>query len=208
MHAATLALEPALPVARDTRHSQRWQIAAGALLGYLLLVLAAWSAPASDVPDVRPRPEHEVKAAFLFKFLDYVEWPASALGAASPIVVGVLGSDAIADDLRAIVARRRSGQHPVEVRRVDMTDALDGVNVLFVGAGAASALPRLAPAAHQRSVLVVTDFANALSQGSVINLVVAEDRVRFEVSLETAERNGLKLSSRLLSVALRVRPPR
>jgi len=210
MHAATLAIEPASLSLRDVRRLPRWQFATASLVGYLLLVLAAWSASPPDVPDVRsPRPEQEIKAAFLYKFLSYVDWPAGALATgSSPIVVGVLGADDIADGLRAIVARRPIGQHPVDVRVVDEPNALDGVNVAFVGASAASALSRLVPAARERSVLLVTDFPNALAHGSVINLVVVDDRVRFEVSLEAAERSGLKLSSRLLSVALRVRPER
>ena len=211
MHAATLAIESAFVGPRDARRPPlRWPFATGSLVGYLLLVLAAWSAPSPDLPDVRsPRPEQEIKAAFLYKFLSYVEWPAGAPATgSSPIVVGVLGADGIADELRAVVARRPIGQHPVDVRVVDEASALDGVNVVYVGASAASALSRLVPVAQQRSVLVVTDFANALAHGSVINLVVVDDRVRFEVSLEAAERSGIRLSSRLLSVALRVRPAR
>ena len=210
MHAATLAIESPSLGLRYVRRAPRWPFATGSVVGYVLLVLAAWSASPPDLPDVRsPRPEQEIKAAFLYKFLSYVDWPAGALASgSSPIVVGVLGADGIADELRAIVARRPIGQHPVDVRFVDETNALDGVNVAFVGESAASALSRLVPAARERSVLLVTDFATALAHGSVINLVVVDDRVRFEVSLEAAERSGLKLSSRLLSVALRVRPAR
>jgi hypothetical protein len=205
MPAATLGIATAAPVARRT---PGWQIARRSLLGYLLLVLAAWSAPSPDLPDVRPRPEQEIKAAFIYKFLDYVEWPAGTFaGASSPIVVGVLGGDGLADDLRAIAARRRIGQHPIEIRAVDENGPLDA-NVLFVGADAASALSRVASAARERSALVVTDFADALARGSVINFVVVDDRLRFEVSLDAAERSRLKLSSRMLSVALRVLPAR
>jgi hypothetical protein len=207
MHVATLGTETASHGVSDARRSPRWQVAAWSLIAYLLLVLVAWSAPSPDVANPPPKPEEAIKAAFLYKFLSFAEWPAGALGApSSPIVIGVLGADDIADDLRAIVATRRVGQHPLEVRRVGERVALDGVNVLFIGAGAAAALPRLAPAAQQRSVLLVTDFANALSRGSVINLVVVDDRVRFEVSLEAAERSGLKLSSRMLALAMWVRP--
>ena len=153
--------------------------------------------------------EQQVKAAFLYKFLSYVEWPAGAIGAAStPIVIGVLDADDIADELRTVVAKRRIGQHPLEVRRADESNALDGVNALFVGAGGADALSRLAPKAHEKSVLLVSDFASGLAAGSVINLVVVDNRVRFEVSLEAAERSDLKLSSRMLAVAMWVHPTR
>lgn len=208
MHVVTLGTEPAMHVVSDTRRSNRWPVA-WCLLAYVLLVLVAWSAPSPGIGDASPQPEGQVKAAFLYKFLSYVEWPASALGTAtSPIVIGVLGADDIAGELRSIVARRHVGQHPIDVRRINEGAALDGVNMLFIGAAEATALPRLAPEAQKRSVLLVTDFDNALSGGSVINLVVVDNRVRFEVSLEAAERSALKLSSRMLGVAMWVRPAR
>ena len=190
------------------RRFTHWQVAAWCCLGYLL-VLAAWSAPSPHIGSAPPEPEQEVKAAFLYKFLGYVEWPAAALGSESaPIVIGVLGDDEVADELRGIVANRRIGAHPLEVRRVTASTALDGVHALFIGGGATAALARLAPEAQQRSVLLVTDFDGALEDGSVINLVIVDNRVRFEVSLEAAERSRLKLSSRMLAVAMWVRPPR
>ena len=209
MHVATLATATAPDDVRDARRTPRWQVAASALIGYLLLAFVAWSAPSPDLADPPPTPEEEIKAAFVYRFLTFVDWPAGMLGSpSSPIVVAVLGADDVADDLRAIAARRRVGQHPIEVRLVDERTALEGADVVFIGAGASAALPRLAPAAQQRSVLLVTDFANALSRGSVINLVVVDSRMRFEVSLEAAERSGLKLSSRMLALAMWVRPAR
>ena len=209
MHVVTFAPEPAVRGSYDPRRASRAQIAAWGAIGYLLLVLVAWSAPSPEMGDAPAQPEQDIKAAFLYKFLGYVEWPAGTLNAPSaPIVIGVLGADDVADELRTIVARRRIGQHPIDVRRVVEGDALDGVNVLFIGRGGESALPRLAPAAHQRSVLLVSELDGGLEEGSVINLVVVDNRVRFEVSLEAAERSGLKLSSRMLALAMWVRPSR
>lgn len=209
MHVVTFAAPPAVRSSYDPRRANRAQIATWSVVAYVLLVLAAWSAPSPEIADAPPQPEHGIKAAFLYKFLGYVEWPAGALnGATAPIVIGVLGADDVADELRTIVARRRIAQHPIEVRRVGEADALDGVNVLFIGRDGSAALRRLAPAAQGRSILVVSDSDRGLEEGSVINLVVVDNRVRFEVSLEAAERSELKLSSRMLAVAMWVRPPR
>jgi hypothetical protein len=83
-------------------------------------------------------------------------------------------------------------------------DSLAGLQVLYVGNGTAEELPQSLAPARSLPILVVTDAPGALASGSVINFTVERDRVRFEVSLPAAERNGLKLSSRLLAVAQRV----
>ena len=169
-------------------------------------MIGAWSAPSPRGDHAAAPSATSVKAAFLYRFLDFVEWPERALASAqAPIVIGVLGADALAQELEEVVAGRRVASRPVEVRRVDVAHALDGVNVLYVGEHAAAALPGLAAAAARASVLLVSDFEHALDEGSVINLLVVDDRVRFEVSLEAAARSGLRLSSRLLGVAYRVR---
>jgi hypothetical protein len=176
------------------------------VLGYLL-VIGAWSAPSPPGEGMAAPSATSVKAAFLYRFLAFVEWPERAFASAtSPIVVGVLGADALAHELDAVVANRRVGERPIEVRRVEAAHALDGVNVLYVGEAAAAALPGLAAAASRASVLLVSEFDDALEEGSVINLLVVDNRVRFEVSLEAAARSALRLSSRLLAVAYRVRP--
>jgi hypothetical protein len=177
------------------------------LLGYLL-VLAAWSAPGRGTDDAPAQPEQSIKAAFLYKFLSYVEWrPGTFAHPASPIVIGVLGATDVAEQLTAIAAGRKAGERPIEVRSVRVTDALDGVHMLFVGRDQSAHVTALAPAARRRGVLLVTNYDGALDDGSAINLVVIDNRVRFEVSLDATEKSGLKLSSRMLSVALWVRPP-
>ena len=181
-----------------------WRALVVCLFGYLL-GFCAWSAP-GDVAE-EAQPAYGVKAAFLYKFLSYIEWrPGTFAEPKSPIVVGVIGADDIADSLRALATDRPVGNRPVDVRRLRGGDALDGVHVLFVGADEAARVARLASRARERGVLLVTDFEGALDEGSAINLVVIERRVRFEVSLDAAEKSGLKLSSRLLGVASSVRP--
>ena len=183
-----------------------WRLLVLCCLGYLL-VLAAWSAPGPG-PDDAPVPtEQAIKAAFLYKFLGYVEWRRGALAEpASPIVIGVLGADDIAEALRTLASGRAVGDHPIEVRRVHPGDPLERIHMLFVGRTESSRVAQLAPVAQQHGVLLVTDFEGALDEGSAINLLVIGNRVRFEVSLDATEKSGLRLSSRMLAVALWVRP--
>ena len=146
--------------------------------------------------------EPAVKAAFLYKFAAYVEWPAASRPDA-PFVIATLAADEVAAELTTILAGRAVAGRPAVVRTVREGEALRDVQVLFVGRRAAD--PRAAVrAAQQQGVLTVTE--TGLEAGAAINFVIVEDRVAFEVSLEGAERSGHRISSRMLAVARRVLP--
>jgi hypothetical protein len=176
----------------------RTALATLALLCATLMVALSCLAVGADAPAVSGV-ERGVKAAFLYKFLGYVEYPQDN----GPLVVGVLGADDIGAELVRITTGRNVGGRPVMVRTLREGDALTGLHMLFIGADAARSTAMLR-AAQQQGVLTVTESDNGLQQGSVINFLLVEDRVRFEVSLPAAEKSGLKLSSRLLSVAYHV----
>ncbi|MBZ2207433.1 YfiR family protein [Massilia soli] len=144
--------------------------------------------------------ERKVKAAFLYKFLMFAEFPPTAFAdPAAPMVIGVAADDAMARDLAQLVAGRTVNRRPVVVRALREDEAADGLHLLFVGGSDAARLARIArPAAP---LLIVTEAANGLQHGSVINFRIVAERVRFDVSLEAADKNKIKLSSRLLTVA-------
>ncbi|HEY8243393.1 MAG TPA: YfiR family protein [Casimicrobiaceae bacterium] len=152
--------------------------------------------------------ERAVKAAYVYKFLAYVDWPAAAFDAPdAPFVIGVLGSDVIADEIRQIVAGRSVGERAVQVKRLREGESAAGLHVVFVGRAESARLHALARSVQGQPTLVVTESPGALNAGSAINLVVASDgRVRFEIALDAADRSGLRLSSRLLALAQTVRP--
>jgi hypothetical protein len=147
---------------------------------------------------------YEVKGAFLFKFLSYVEWPDDALaGPHTPLVIGVLGDEDVRGALQDIVQGRQAQGRSVEVRRVKAGDAPEGLHMLFAGR---DSVPELARYAGRRGLLLVGDSDDGLARGAMINLVLAENRVRFEIAPEAAERAGLRISSRMLALAQVVRP--
>jgi hypothetical protein len=146
--------------------------------------------------------ERSVKAAFLYKFLGYTEFPASAFAEpGAPIVIGVLGSEDMATELSRIVAGRNVNNRPIVVKLLRENEAPGGVHLLFIAGADSARVARLLKAAPPGPVLLVTECDNGLLLGSVINFKLVEDRVRFDVSLEAAEKNNVKLSSRLLTVA-------
>jgi hypothetical protein len=169
----------------------------------LCAALAAFAAQAQR----SEAPETSVKAAFIFKFAGYVEWsPASFALPDAPLVIGVAGADDVAAELERIVPGRQVAGHPVAVKRVKDGDSLRGLHMLFAGHGEAGRLQGLLRAAQAQGVLAVTETARGLEMGSAINFVTLDDRVGFEVSLDSAEKSGCKISSRMLAVAKRVVP--
>jgi YfiR/HmsC-like len=175
-----------------------------AVLGCVALLLSAAAASAQSADSA---PDYSIKAAYLYNFATYVEWPSAALGDGdASFVIGVLGDERVADYLASMTAPREVHGRPIEVRQVQRSDPLDSLHMLFIDRYDADTLPRLRAAAREHSVLLVTDWEGALESGSVINFRQVDQRIRFEVSLDAAAGCGLSVSSRMLAVAERVLP--
>jgi hypothetical protein len=180
----------------------QWLLAAACAL---LVALGGFGAAWAETDDRQPDLERQLKAAFLYKFGGYVTWPDSVFPRPdSPVVIGVAGADPLVDELVRLVAGRTIGKRPIAARRIRRGDSLDGVHILFVGGSESPRASELIALAQGRPVLCVTDSDRGLALGSVVNFVIADNRVRFDVSLEAAEHNGIKLSALLLSVARQV----
>lgn len=148
--------------------------------------------------------EPAVKAAYIYRFLEYVSWPPQVLRSPdAPIVIGTTQPDDVVAELNRIASERTVQNRRISVIQVkDERDA--AIHVLYV--------PRLdGPRAkvlevfRQRPVLIITDAADGLERGATINFVESDGRIKFEVSVDAASRAGLTISSRLLAVAARVK---
>ena len=176
-----------------------------ALLGIALFGWAAnWTAIA-QVAEGAGSIEYRVKAAFLYRFAGYVDWPAATFANPNaPLTIAIISAEGLAAELEKAVLGRTVGDRVVAVKRIKSGDSLAGVHLLFIGKAEAARLPQMVQVAQANSTLTVTESDGALRQGSVINFIIVEQRVRFEISLDSAEKSGLKLNSRLLAVAQQV----
>jgi hypothetical protein len=167
----------------------------------LALALQLWAASAMAQNTVS---ESAIKAAFLYKFAGFVEWPpATFQGPADPLMIGVLGNDAVASDLEQMVAGRGLDGRRLVARRLRDGESLAGLHVLMLGATRETRLRELARSVPG-PVLLVTEQDGGLSTGSVLNFETDEGKVRFSASITSAEARGLRLSARLLAVAQHV----
>lgn len=175
-------------------------------LGLALIALALASARPSVAQTVpAAASERSVKAAYIYRFLPYIEWPAAVLAPGAQIVIGVVGADDVAAELEQLLRHRPADERSIAVRRLGPSDVWTGAHALYAGQEVAARVLAVAKALQDRSVLTISDAENAVDRGFVIGFVNVESRLRFEVNADIAERSGLKLSSRLLTVALRVR---
>ena len=170
---------------------------AGAIL-IAMLVLAAASGSRAQRPT-----EYEVKAAFLYNFAKFTQWPDRAFAdAQAPLLIGVVGSDPFGPILDRTVAGKTVGRRRFVVKRfAKPSDGLRDCHVLFIGSSAAEWISSSLAALRGAPVLTVGESDLFCENGGIINLVLRQNRVRFQISAGAADRAGLTLSSRLLRLA-------
>jgi hypothetical protein len=147
-------------------------------------------------------PEYQVKGAFIYNFMKFVEWPPAAF--TDPLVVGVLGSAPIAD-LEAALADKSVRGRRIVVRAVENAGQPGTCHVLFITNDVSAQLRNALRAVAGSPVLTVSDVPDAAQPEAVINLIAVDTRLGFQVNLELAEASGLQVSSKLLGLAKTVR---
>lgn len=154
-------------------------------------------------PGEPPADEHHVKALFLYNFAKFVEWPSETPGDA--ICIAVIGDDSFGDVLDETVAGKKVNGRGFIVRRVKPEEQAPQCQIVFVAATEKKHLRSILDRLKGTATLTVGETRGFAQAGGVINFGIVDDKVRFEVNLEAAERARLKLSSKLLSLAKIVR---
>lgn len=179
-----------------------WRRARAALV---LLLLLSLSPPVAGQEADPSRVAAQVKAAYIYRFAEHIEWPPAAFAdPAAPLVIGVVDAEQVAAELNQLRLTRQIKGRAVTVRTLRAGDAAVGVQVLYVGAQDGARLKRTLDAAPAQGVLVITDGDGTLAAGGAISFVPVDNRIRFDVSLTHAERSGLKIGVRLLAVAHKI----
>ena len=165
-----------------------------ALLLPVALLLAAASPLAAQVFK-----EYEVKAAMLYKFAGFVEWPATPAGA--PLCIGVLGHDPFGPALDQAIQGKSINGRPFVVRRFKTGQGTGNCQIVFVSSSETKVLRGILDRLRREPVLTVGDTPGFCEDGGIINLELADNRVHFQINPEAAELARLVVSSRLLSLA-------
>ncbi len=147
--------------------------------------------------------EYAIKAAYLYQFGRYVQWPAGAFAnETSPLVIGVLGPDPFDGMLEEIARTKRIEGHPIVVRQFASMRDYKPCHILFVNSAVD---PEQKAAAIQKAkespILLVGEEPGFVEQGGTVNFFLDENRIRFEINAAAAKQERLKISSKLLSLA-------
>jgi hypothetical protein len=155
--------------------------------------------------------EYDLKAAFLFNFAQFVDWPAAAFPEPdAPFVIGVLGEDPFGSALDEIVRHETIEGRPFTVQRFRTLEELEDARcqVLFVSRSEAARLEHVLAALAGRSVLTVGDVRQFNASGGIVQLLLVNQKVRVRINVDAAQRERLDISSKLLRVAEVVGDPR
>jgi len=151
-------------------------------------------------------PEADLKAAFLFNFTKFIEWPAEAFANDdAPVVVGVYGDEKFTKTLQTLLADKKVNTHPFTVKRLTNPQEAKGCQILFFRESETRIMGQVYDAIKRLPILTVGESEDFLDQGGMFNFFFEDKQLRFEVNPPTAENAKLTVSSKLLRLAKKVR---
>ncbi|HET6144068.1 MAG TPA: YfiR family protein [Candidatus Acidoferrales bacterium] len=146
--------------------------------------------------------EYQVKAAYLFNFLKFVEWPdAPPREVQTKWVIGVIGTSPVGDELLKLAESKNVLGRELEVKTFKPTENLRGCNILFVSDSEKKRLPAILASLRGSSVMTVADMDHFIDVGGMVQFVVENERIRISIDVGATGRARLKISSKLLALA-------
>lgn len=148
--------------------------------------------------------EYQIKAALVFNFAKFVEWPSAAFaGPTSPIVIGILGDNPFRDDLSKTIGSKTIDDHPLVIKEFRSLTEATNCHILFISTSEKKQLSEILVAFKGASVLTVGEMSGFTEAGGMVNFVLEGTKIRFQINNEAAAKAQLKISSKLLTLALR-----
>jgi hypothetical protein len=146
-------------------------------------------------------PEYRLKAAFLYNFALFTEWPESV---GATLNLCIFGKDPFGEEIDPLQGKK-VGSRGIAVQRKTSVESLHGCQVVFVAAPSVGSLPQVLDALRGSPVLTIADSPGATEKGAALNMRLVENRVAFDANLPAARAAGVNLSSKLLRLAREVR---
>jgi hypothetical protein len=166
------------------------------------LLLWAWVvSPGAALGETPGSSEYEVKVAFLYNFAKFVEWPQESFkNETSPFVLGIVGSDPFGAALETLKDKTVKGRKVI-IRKLPRLENFDDCHLLFISASEKSNLRNVLSSLKGHNILTVSDMERFAFQGGMLGLVNLDEKIIFEVNMDTVSHSKLKFSSQLLKLA-------
>jgi hypothetical protein len=146
--------------------------------------------------------EYQIKAAFLFNFAKFVEWPPQAFSDTNaPIVIGVMGKNVFGTDLEKTIRDKTVNNRHFKFIEIAPGGEATHCHILFISPSEKDNLSKIVDGLHNASVLTVSELDQFIKAGGMINFTIEDSKIRFQISDDAAKKAGLKISSKLLSLA-------
>ena len=166
-----------------------------------ITALSVYSVSAQEMPVYKPT-EYQIKAAFLYQFAKFVQWPDNVFAdSTKQIVIGVFGQDPFGDDLDNTVRGKYIHGRQIEIERYDRLNNINDCQILFISDSETKNLDTIFSKLRHANILTVGDTENFCRKGGIINFIRKENKIHFEINVDAAQTAGLKLSSKLLNLA-------
>lgn len=176
---------------------------ARSLAPWMLIVMML--APNASFGQAGATKEYQIKAAFLFNFTQFIEWPPPAFAhAEAPLIIGVVGTDPFGSILDEIVRGEKVGTHPLLIQRPRQLAEMQACHLLFISNSERARFSEIFAALRGHHVLTVGEGQRFVRQGGMIQFVTLRNRVRFGVNADIIRSENLTVSSRLLKLAERL----
>jgi hypothetical protein len=194
-----------MPLSQPRHRRARWSRVIRGLMATAMLLLAM---PAGIWAEAAPAKEYQIKAAFLLRFIQFVELPEQAFAdAEAPIRIGVLGEDPFGSALDHIITGEKIRERPLLVKRGRSPMELSDCHLIFVALSEKDRLQELSPQLPMTGVLTISDIGGFAERGGMIRFFMIDKKIRFELNPTVARQHQLKVSAQLLSLAKIVGPP-
>jgi hypothetical protein len=172
----------------------------------IALLVAMAAAPTLAYAQAQTAAEPALKAAFLYNFAKFTEWPAASLPPRAPIVICTNDGD-VARTLADMTNGRAIAGHDLQIQELKLdAPALRACHVLYAADVDATRAAQLLDRVARTSILTVADIDEFVSLGGVAQFFVEEGRVRFRIGVDAVERAQLRMSSQLLSLSRKAQP--
>ncbi len=145
--------------------------------------------------------EYSIKASFVFKFLEFVDWPENSTANSNDLVIAVIGKTPIAAELQKISSNYKTDNRKIKIKMVNHVKELDDANLVFISSSKMSELKAIMDWADSSGALTIGDEPGFAQLGIMINFTIEQESIRFEINKGSAESAGIKISSLLLNVA-------